>query len=199
MAKTKVHINVAHGLSGITIQRYDGHSYEVTDWKDLTLDEQKQICQLFQNATIVYSSNLESGGVKKKCNKCGKMLPLTDFYEHINAKGINIGRGTCKKCIVSMANERNKKYRENRTEEQLENQREYNRNYYREHRSSGVVNKSNKNSKSTKKVETKPEVEAPPEKYCINCIHHDYCFPETYPNESNFANTCKKYDDKNDK
>lgn len=180
MNDLKVHINVSAGTNGIVFQKKVNTKYISVSWNDLTMQEQQRLSKLFQDMALIHSS--DPNVVKKECTKCHRVLPLDMFYKRINKQGVNMGTAVCKQCKIADADKRNKIIRENRTEEEIEADREYQRIYREIHR-------------TTSKPKKKKKVE---DKQCKNCIRYKNCFTDKYKNESNFANTCKRYDDGNE-
>lgn len=188
MAKTKIFINVSAGLSGITIQRSENRGYKITPWENLTDEEKLTIAKLFSDAAIVYNSSVNTNNPTKMCKSCGRVLPISAFYPRFNTKKVNTGSYICKECLIAKSTS-DIANRKKKDPEFLEKTREYGRKYFREHYISVKKKKElPEEQKVEKQVEKKVE-----EKQCRDCIYYKNCFTEEYANESNFANTCKKY------
>lgn len=174
MGKIKIHINLSAGLSGVVIQKCSQHNqYSIVPWNELNIDEQQKIAKLFSDLSIVYNNNLNLLGAIKKCTRCNKAMPLSKFYKRLNSKGVNVGSSICKKCSVETAKKRNKIERQNRTSEDIQAEKEYQKEYYESHKTTPLLEHQ--------------------ERKCKYCVYYKNCFPEEYKNESDFASNCKKY------
>lgn len=177
--KVKLIITCNGKRSNVCIQKRTNDRYEFIHADSLDDDEVARIIRVLNNT----AEDLCRTEATKVCPKCGRTFPLSAFYA--KRSGRNNTAHLCKECYIQESLIRSKT-----TPEEIQKIKRQNR----------YLKKCNTQFKNTLKKLTlmvaqsqREEPVVQEEKYCTDCARHDYCFPETYENESNFANTCKRY------
>jgi len=90
----------------------------------------------------------------KKCKKCGKELPLSDYGKKVSHNGVTYYNGKCKKCIAEQIHE-----------------------YYEKHKNEIIENKHKYYKENNEKILEGKKVYYENNRSEILPIHRDYVYP----------------------
>lgn len=169
----KLIVTVGSRSQNICIQRKEGKDYRIVTTDNLNPEDKKTIISTLNNLTATLCEEEPT----KVCPKCHRTLTISHFYKKLDKDKHNVGSYFCKECTIKNSQIQFKAKPEELRKLESEN--------YRLKRTIKELRTNQPKVKKQKVVQTK--------KQCRDCIYYKNCFTDTYYQESNFAETCKKY------